>query len=402
VSDRQVKLTRPAAADAGAIYSLVYTAKRPVVMGIGFAAVRDLVSFLRHDAKDAQGNANPVADLKFDTAIGAGFSLSGRFLRDFLWQGFNDDARGHKVFDGLYPQVAGARRTFTNFRFGQPGRFSRQHEDHFQPGDQFPFAYAVTTDPVTGRTDGLLAKCSATDTCPKVINVDGSFEFWQGRAALGVTDGAGNDIGVPDNVRHYYVPGTSHGGGSGWGTALALPQCRNATSPVRENAVLRAGVKLLENWLVAGTPPPASNMGSIAGGTLVTTTNGALNTLAVTDYTDAIAVADPSRRYEVRVPATDEDGNERTGVRVPEVAAPLAMYTGWNVRNAGFAPGEACSLFGSQLPFTADVLQARYAGKADFATRVRAAAQALVTQGFLLDGDVEGYAAQAATVTVLP
>jgi hypothetical protein len=403
VSERQVKLTRPAAADAGAIYSFVYTAKRPVVMGIGFAAVRDLVSFLRHDAKDAQGNANPVGDLTFDAAIGAGFSLSGRFLRDFLWQGFNDDARGHKVFDGLLPMVAGARRTFTNFRFGQPGRFSREHEDHFQPGDQFPFAYATTTDPVTGLSDGLLARCSANDTCPKVVNVDGSFEFWQGRAALGVTDGAGHDIAVPDTVRHYFVPGTSHGGGSGWGTALTLPQCRNATSPVRETAVLRASAKLLENWLLAGTAPPASNVGSIAAGTLVATTSGALNTLAVTDYGDAIPIADLSRRYDVRVPAVDADGNERSGVRVPEIAAPLATYTGWNVRAAGFAADEACSLFGSQLPFTADALQSRYpGGKADFVSRVRAAAQALVTQGFLLAADVDGYATQAQGVTVLP
>jgi hypothetical protein len=157
--------------DAGTIYTFVYRAKDPKVMGIGFAAVRDLITFLKGSSADAKGNANPLNDMKsapcaagancpanpatnFDVAIGEGLSQSGRFLRDFLYQGFNRDANGGKVFDGLMPIIPAARRTWVNSRFAQAGRWSKQHEDHWMPGDQFPFTYATITDPVSGASDG--------------------------------------------------------------------------------------------------------------------------------------------------------------------------------------------------------------------------------------------------------
>ena len=224
-----------AAPDAGTIYEFVYRAKNPTVNGIGFAAVRDLVSFLRSADKDAQGNPNPLSDMKtapcatgivcgsspttnFDVAIGEGISQSGRFLRDFLYQGYNKDVRGNKVFDGLMPIIPASRKTWTNFRFSQIGRWSKGHEDHFMPGDQFPFAYNVITDPVTGATDGLMQKCSISNTCPKVMQLDGGYEWWGGRASLVVTDGAGKDLTLPENVRYYLVAGTQHNGGAGVST----------------------------------------------------------------------------------------------------------------------------------------------------------------------------------------
>jgi hypothetical protein len=238
-----VTIDRPADKEAGAIYELIYTAKDPVVMGIGFAALRDLVSFLRHDDADAQGGANPLTDLKqspceikvsgacppnptttIDVAILEGISQSGRMTRDFIWQGFNADGKGRKVFDGAMPLIAGSRKTWTNYRFAQPGRWSKQHEDHFQAGDQFPFTYATTTDPVSGNTDGILAKCTQSNTCPKVMHIDGGGEFWQARASLVVTDGAGAAVALPDNVRAYYMAGTPHGyTGAGWISALPTP-----------------------------------------------------------------------------------------------------------------------------------------------------------------------------------
>src|SRR5258708_1064226 len=130
--------------DSGAIYEFIYQAKDPIVMGIGFAVTRDVVSFLRYEAADDNGNPNPLALTSYPFmkyTLSFGISQSGRYLRDFLYQGFNEDERHQRVFDGINPHLAGLRKTFTNYAFSQPSRFSRQHEDHLFPGDQFPFTY---------------------------------------------------------------------------------------------------------------------------------------------------------------------------------------------------------------------------------------------------------------------
>ncbi len=141
-------------------------------------------------------------------------------LRDFLHFGFNQDVKGKIVFDGMMPIVAAGRGTWVNAQFSQPGRWSKEHDDHFTPGFQFPFAYNVITDPVSGATDGLLKQCLATQTCPKIMQVDGEFEWWGGGASLVVTDGAGKDLSLPPNVRYYLVAGTRHVGGNGITTGL--------------------------------------------------------------------------------------------------------------------------------------------------------------------------------------
>lgn len=450
--------------DAGTIYTFVYRAKDPMVNGIGFAAVRDLISFLRHSATDARGGANPLNDLKgavcaagtscpanpatnVDVTLGEGISQSGRFLRDFLYQGFNKDANGAKVFDGMMPIIPGGRRTWTNERFSQIGRWTKQHEDHWMPGDQFPFAYNVLTDPGTGVSDGLLKRCLATNTCPKIMQVDGSFEWWGGRASLVVTDGAGRDIALPDNVRYYLISGTQHGGGAGVTTGLvtqpaAGATCQFAASPVSMTPVQRALIPALENWVVRNTPPPASQYPTVASGNLAlsqrasigfpdlsnvtvpsgptatpTTVrlnySGLMNQLFVTDYTNAVPVVDQRKEYTQLVPKVDANGNETSGIRMPELAVPLATYTGWNLRAPGHAVGEGCISTGSTIPFAVSpaakagtdpraTLAQLYTSRADYVAKFAAAADALVAQGFLTRLDADNvYKAGAANVSPL-
>ena len=449
------------APNAGTIYTFVYRAKNPTVAGIGFAAVRDLVGFLKNASTDERGNPNPVADLKaaacaagtacpaqpvgnFDVAIASGTSQSGRFLRDFLYQGFNKDGHGAKVFDGLLPMIAGGRRSWVNERFAQPSRVSRQHEDHWMPGDQFPFAYGVSTDPVGGRTDGLLKSCLATATCPKIMQVDGSFEWWNGRASLVVTDGAGHDAALPDNVRYYLVAGTQHGDGGGVSNGVAsLPsataRCLLAPSTVSETPVERALVPALEAWIVKGKRPPASRYPTVAGGGLAApdrlsagfpdltgasvpygvnaapaalnlTRYGAVNQLFVTDYSGALPVADLARQYTLLVPKVDANGNETGGIRMPEIAAPVATYTGWNMRSSARTAGESCGMMGATIPLAVNpvarsaadsrtTLAQLYTGRADYQARFGAAADALAGRGYLLAQDVAAAKAGAATIS---
>ena len=439
------------APDAGTIYSFVYRASTPMVNGIGFAAVRDVITFLKTASADGQGNPNPLNDMKsatcasgtncpaspstnFDVALGEGISQSGRFLRDFLYQGFNKDSSGNKVFDGLMSIISAGRRTWVNERFSQGGRWSKQHEDHWMPGDQFPFTYAVTTDPLTGNSDGLLKSCLASSTCPKVMQIDGAFEWWGGRASLVVTDGTGRDLTLPDNVRYYLVPGTQHGGGAGVSTGIVTQPaagslCQFAPSPVSETPVERALIPALENWVVANTLPPASQYPTVAAGTAVPTApaqfvfpslvgalvpsgaaatptavtfgyTGIYNQVFVTDYSQAVPVANLAKQYVLMVPKVDANGNETAGVLMPELSVPLATYAGWNLRGNGHAVGDGCSSTGSAVPFavtaaarsvsdTRAALDALYAGRANYIAKFDAAADALVTQGYLTQLDAD-------------
>jgi hypothetical protein len=450
INDKQVLVKRPASVDAGAIYSFVYPAKDPIVMGVGFAAVRDLISFLRYDSVDAKGTQNPLNDLKqapcviknasgacpsnpattVDVAIGEGISQSGRFTRDLLYQGFNDDTRGHMVFDGMMPLIPASRKTYTNFRWAQPGRWSKGHEDHFQPGDQFPFTYAVTIDPVSGVTDGLMKKCLASNACPKIMQIDGAFEVWGGRGSMLVTDSAGKEIPIPENVRLYMVAGTQHGGGNGVGTETRPATCQNLSSAVIQRPVYRALIPAMEAWLTKGTNPPDSRYPNLKDGTLAPQASRTqvgfpdlskinvnyptvFNQLFVTDYSNAIPVANLSKAYTLLSPTTDADGNDVAGVRVPDVSVPIATYTGWNIRKVGFAEGDTCGSTGSTIPFSATAaarqangdprpsLAERYTSKADYVSKVEAAAKALVSQGYILQEDVTFFVNQAQKVTVL-
>jgi len=421
VNASEIAITRPAGFDGGAIYQFLYEARDPKVMGLGFAAVRDLVVFLRSDARDGSGQAHPLNDIRYDVTVALGISQSGRFLRDFVWMGFNASPTGGRVFDGAMPLIAGSRKSYTNARWAQPGRYSRQQEDHFYPGDQFPFSYAVSTDPVSGRTDGIFARCRANDTCPKVMHLDSNLEFWQARASLVVTNGAGRSVPVPDDVRLYLMASTQHGPA----TTPAAGICQQLNNPANQSTMVRALMAQLIDWSRSGKAPVASRYPTLDNGELVLPTRAAIgfpdleglgvnfptvvNELTIVDDSTVPTRPDPAKRYQVLVPRTDPDGHDLMGVRLPDVEVPLATHSGWGLRKTGFAPGQLCGLNGIYVPLARDAgeraakrdprasIAERYATRDSYVQRVQAAASQLQTQGFMLAEDVPRWVERAKT-----
>jgi hypothetical protein len=399
--ERHLTVTRPASMDAGAIYRVTYTARDPIVAGLGFTVARDLLTFLRRGSPE-QGN--PLADLRardpangaFDTVIGFGPSQSGRYLRDFLYLGFNQGLDGRRVFDGVFSLIPGGRRTFTNYRFAEPGRFSRQHEDHDVPGFDFPFTYATLRDPVTGRTDGLLARCTESGTCPRIMQVDTSAEYWQAGASLVATGGTDHDVPLPDGVRAYMIAGAAHAPG------MTMPACTLPPNPLNYAPAVRALMERLVDWTLGRRDPPPSRIPQLADGTLKP-----LDALAPPDLSAAgimwpkvlnhpIPPADAPRNWPVEVPAVDADGLDSAGVHLPDVAVPNGTYLGWNLRRQGYAPGDLCLVFGSFVPFAKDAaarggdprrsMAERYPADTR-AAKLREASDRLVQEGFLLPED---------------
>ena len=396
------------------IYELWYEATGSRVIGVGFAAVRDLVSFLRHESADRDGTANPLCAAATSDApaiaraLSFGVSQSGRFLRHFLELGMNDDGQGRPVFDGVLTHVAGAGKTFANHSFAMPGRTATQHEDRLYPENWFPFGNAVTTDPFSGRRGALL---QARPTDPLMIEVNTSTEYWQKGASLVHTDPAGNDdAALPPGCRVYMVAGTQHGGGPG--TDPGPGPCVNPRNPHSASPALRALFVALEAWVKDGVTPPDSRVPLAADGSLVEAGNvtmPALPGFAAPPQANRIAApgdwVDPPSRldnvYGARVCAVDADGNEIAGIRLPPIAVPLGTYTGWNVYRA--QPCELCDRDGSLIPFARTrqereaagdprpSLEERYGSRDAYVARVRAAAAALVTERLLLPSDAEAY-----------
>ncbi|HEU4428745.1 MAG TPA: alpha/beta hydrolase domain-containing protein, partial [Myxococcota bacterium] len=247
------------------------------------------------------------------------------------------------VVEGVLPYIAGSRKTYTNVRWGQPGRFSRQHEEHRVPGNQFPFTYAVTTDPVTGTRDGILARCEATKTCPKLMHVDTSAEFWQAGASLVGTDGAGHDVAFPESVRAYMLAGASHAPG------MVSPACELPPNPITYGPIARALLVAMEGWVRGENEPPASVWPRSAAGELRErlSSEPPVNRVEQVDY----GVVPPKivgEGWRVLVPTTGPDGNDLPGIRLHELQPGRSAYLGWNVRKAGFARGELCFLFGGE------------------------------------------------------
>lgn len=414
---RRIEVTRSDGFDAGAIYEFIYTARDPVVGGMGFAAVRDLVSFLRHDGGPLARSGAPEAS----HAYAVGVSQSGRFLKDMLYQGFNDDEDGQPVFDAMMPFISGARRSFTNARWSQPGRFSRQHEDHLYPGDGFPFTYGSTIDALTGMTDGLLARCEATHTCPAVMQVDTDSEAYQARASLLVTDTRGNHLDLPPNVRAYMLAGLPHSSTPGL-VSEKLAACEMPSNPLHPGAAMRALLTAMDEWVREEVRPPTSRYPMLAHGTLVPPAPdvfphlpgvpyaGLLN--RVTEVNRDREPPAPGRPYPVFVPRTDGDGHAIAGIRLPEIEAPMATYAGWNLRRNGYAEGELCSLAGSAIPLPVIAtagdprlpLSLRYPYSDSYPTAVRRAAEGLVAERLMLreDADAAVDAARTGTLARLP
>jgi Alpha/beta hydrolase domain len=410
VDPTTVEITRPDGFDAGALYEVTYTARDPVPLGMGFAAVRDVASFLRRDTS----TANPLlAGLhpSVSRAIGFGVSQSGRFLRDFLYLGFNADEHGRVVFDGLMPHVAGTRRMATNVRFGQPGRNPRHPQDPAWQADLFPFTYATLSDPISGRTDGLLRRCSLSATCPKVMQTDSEHEWWASHASLLVTDLNGNHLDLPDNVRAYMIAGTPHFADPADTmrrtlVAMALPQ-----NPMHAGAPMRALLTDLDNWIRDGVLPPASRVPMRAHGTLVQAAGAVPTDIPglpyMARYTPAAfsdqTVLPPKEvaRYPVFVPKADDDGMAIAGVHQLALAVPRATYTGWNPRAQGYGPTAFYPLQGAVIPFAPTEaarkevhdprpsLAERYADDEAYVAAVKREAARQVAERLLLPEDAE-------------
>ncbi len=426
------------------LYELIYQGRDPKVMGLGLLAVRDLVNVLRSRPQDDAGAPNPVWPASTEgaatpqRAYAWGVSQCGRFLREFVYRGYNvagfrDDSAAPRVFDGVISHVAGAGRVATNYRFAQPGRYPRRHEDHLYPADSFPFAYAETTDPASGRRDAIL-KRPTTD--PLIFHTQSASEYWNRGGSLAHSDPAsGDDLAEPDNLRLYLFSGLEHGAGR---TSPRLPG-RVAYPPndVRAAPIGRALLDALDGWVREGEEPPASRIPRRGDGSAIAVEEGpgAFPTIpGVVPPDRAYGVSpidrgprfesaglieieppheDSGRAYPLLLPAVDADGNDIPGIRLPEIAAPLATFTGWNVwRDREDAP-PLHVVDGSSFAFpltpaaherTGDPrlsVAERYRTQEDYAAAVAAACRELVEARLMLEEDAECYLARARE-TVLP
>ncbi len=412
----------------GWLYDLVYVARDPRVTGLGLAALRDCVSFFRHGTADRQGTANPLAD-NIEQVYIFGISQSGRVINHLLFDGFNTDENRRMVFDGALVHVSGSGRGQFNNRFGIATLAATAHAAQLCGSETFPFTTVQQTDPITGRSGDIYARCRATGHFPKVFFTQTSTEYWTRGASLLHTDTEGTrDMPLDPNVRLYTVAGAQHLGG----TPAVRGICQNLQNPLDDRGpVLRALLVALDRWVTSGHQPPASRYPKIADGTLVDLQTFRADfphipgvNLPKNLYRPArldfgprwadkhIADCVPPRigpKYRTLVPAVDRDGNERAGIRLPEVAVPLATYTGWNLRAASAgAEGMLAPYNGSYLPFARTrqereqsgdrraAIAERYPSREMYVHQVEQAALALKQQGFLLDADAERIVAKAA------
>jgi hypothetical protein len=425
--------------DTNHIYELLYTAKNPMVMGLGFAATRDFVSFLRSGSHG--GLVNPLGD-EIKNAIIYGSSQSGRWIRTFIQLGFNQDEHRRKVFEGAIPHKASNRGAF-NIRFAQPTRLSgTQHSEQQYPGAESPQTWGISFDPLSGVRGGQLERCRRTHTCPKITHTNTDTEYWQAVMSLNTTDSTGTeDLRIPPEVRIYDLAGTQHGGGNPLQQPPAvLPGFPNACQ-LRSNSnpfihAQRALLVALREWIVNGTEPPPSLYSSVGRSSLVKPTDIQIPYIPAVNYTVPGLVnykvyLDRGRRfnvedisgvmaeppifgaaYTVLVPQVDVDGNPIDGLRNTNVQVPLGTYTGWNIRKAGFSEGDSCDLTGGFIPFFKTKaereaagdprlsLEERYPTHDDYVAKVTAAANDLVSQRLLLPEDRDSIIAAANTAAI--
>lgn len=407
----------------GWIYEVIYEAEGSLVQGVGLAGIRDLVSALKFGASDA---VNPLlkedGTSLVDRAIGFGTSQSGRCVRQFLYDGFNADEQGRKVFDGVIPHVAGGGLGSFNHRFASPTRTNGQHEEHLFPADYFPFTYGEEIDPLTKRKEGILSKCRATDTVPKVFHTQSSSEYWHRSGSLVHTDPLGEkDSEIPPEVRLYTFGGTQHGAGSG------VPGSKGSgtlpSNPVDYRPLMRALLMAMDAWIKEGSEPPPSVYPKLNDGTLVSWQRQESGWPAIrgVEYprviqtppglfrgslweSKRIATLEPPEiklHYVTKVPAVGKDGNERGTLNLPAVSVPVATYTSWNLRDASIgAAGELLSLQGGYIPLprTMDersasedprpALDELYRDYTDYKNRYLAAGEKLASERYLLAEDL--------------
>jgi hypothetical protein len=400
----------------GKIYEVVYEAKDPVVVGVGLAAVRDFLSYLKYD---------PQATAPVRRVYAVGISQSGRFLRHFLYQDFNRDEQGRQVMDGVIVHVAGAGRGSFNHRFAQPSRDAQPLSSIFFPTDVFPYTDLPETDPETGETAGLLDAAGRSHTVPKIFFTNTSYEYWGRAASLThtVADGL-KDATVDENARIYFLAGLQHF------SAVFPPQKATAGSPEftaqqRHNPnpiqwFWRALIADMDQWVKDGTPPPPNTYPKIADSTLVPLSKWAFPRIPGVNrphemhlayhldfgsqWKSGIISNEPpgvGKPFSVLVPQTDADGNDLGGVRLPELQVPLATYTGWNLRDPDIgAPHLRLAMVGSFLPFARNAsdreksgdprlsIAERYVSREQYMGKFAEAAMNLIQARFLLREDL--------------
>jgi hypothetical protein len=419
-------VSMPGGFEPGRTYQISYRTQDPAIAGVGLAAFRDTASWLKYDP-------SPAAQPRFTIAFGS--SQSGRFLRTFLYQGFNTDEKGRRVFDGVIVHIAGAARLSINEEGATPNSLA------MYSATAFPFSDTVQKDPVTGKMDGLLEKARARGHAPKVFHTNSSVEYWGGGRAAALThvllEPFGRDEQLPRNVRSYLFAGTQHSPGQ-------FPPRKTAAQQLRDNPVqywwsMRALLVAMTRWVIDDVEPPPNrypmdddpragyvfDVGTGLGGSA--TSWGPVNTLLPALFfarselfpkipgvqVPEIEPPGRDRRPERRllVSRVDSDGNEMAGIRLPDISVPVATYTGWNLRSkeAG-ATKELVALIGSSIPFAPTKAQRmalgdprrsveeRYDSKDDYLRRVRKAADDLVKDRYLLADDVAPIVARAGEV----
>lgn len=407
----------------GWIYEVIYEAEGSLVQGVGLAGIRDIVAALKFGTSE---DINPLltedGQPLIDRAIGFGTSQSGRCLRQFLYDGFNADEQGRKVFDGVIPHVAGGGLGSFNHRFASPTRTNGQHDEHTFPADYFPFAYGDEKDPLSGQRDGILRKCQETKTVPKVFHTQSSSEYWHRSGSLVHTDPLGSrDSEIPPEVRLYTFGGTQHGAGSG----VAGPKGNGTlpSNPTDYRPLMRGLLMALDAWIKDDIEPPPSVYPKISDGTLVSWQRDESGWPAIPNVeyprviqtppglfrgplweSQRIATVEPPEvklHYVTKIPAVGRDGNERGTLNLPAISVPGATYTSWNLRDASIgAAGELLSLQGGYIPLvkTKSERSARkdprpsledlYRDYADYESRYLAAAEKLVSQRYLMAEDL--------------
>ena len=440
--------------DGTRLYQVVFTAADPHVLGIGFAAWRDVGAFFKKAAADDAGTPNPIAKA-VTHSIARGVSQSGNYLRGWLHLGFNRAEDGAMVHDGMWPIIAG-RRIALNFRWAQPDGAM----ELYQAGSEGPQWWSPHPDPVRGHPSaGILDRCTATRTCPKVIEHFGSAEVW----ALKLTPewvgaDAKADLPLPDTVRRYYIASTTHGGGAGgFDTSLpgvALPKTGVAcpgnnfgtgvlpANPVPHAQTVNAIRVHFREWVMKGVPPPPSRYPTLAQGQLAESHKAALGfptlpglratvpepdfIMRVHDYdwgpqfnavdgSGIASLAPPRIRRSLKMlaPKVDADGNEVGGVPVVLLDAPLGTYLGWNVAAGGFHKGQICYYAGGMIPFARNAaerranqdprpsLEERYGSHEGYVAAVKKAAARAMAERFLLQEDAAALIAAAEKSAVL-
>lgn len=433
--------------DPALLYQVVFTAADPPVLGIGFAAYRDVAEFFKTAKADDVGTPNPIAGA-VAASIVRGVSQSGNFIRQFIHLGFNEAENGRQVYDGAWPIVAG-RRVALNHRFALPDSVMALYE----PGAEGPQWWLPEPDPARALpAAGMLGRCLKSQTCPKIVEHYGPTEIWWLKLSpQWVGTSADRDLPLPENVRRYYIPGTPHGGGvGGFSTALEnRPACSGfnqgtgilAGNPMPYLETVNAIRAHFRAWVLRGTPPPPSRYPTLREGFLVDPTKQAMGfpTLPMLPPDAPTGLVNPVLDYDygpdfdyldgagfrtslppaikrvlpTKVPRVDADGNELGGVPVVLHLAPLGTYLGWNIAADGFNKGRICAYAAGMIPFartkaerdkTGDPrlsLEERYRDHDGYVAAVEAATRQAMAAGFLLPDDARALIEEARTGDVL-